>query len=56
MTITNDDILKQAIKDHGENSFVVQQIRNQIAAEKTGKSAEEIFISGAAPKPKRENG
>lgn len=41
------DQLKRCLDRHGPESRMAQQIRNQIAAEKTGKSAQDLYLTGS---------
>jgi hypothetical protein len=43
--------LKREIAEQGEDSPLVQMIRNQIAAEKSGQSFQEMYLTGAYKKP-----
>ena len=45
--------LKRVEERHGPNNFMAQQIRNQIAAEKTGKSAQDLYITGSVERLKK---
>jgi|TARA_R100000501_G_C2596860_1_gene95125 hypothetical protein len=42
------------VSRHGENSFVAQQIRDQIHAQQTGKSAEDLYVTGSVKRPQKE--
>jgi len=52
MTSLLEKRLSRAISRHGENSFIAQSLRNQIHAQETGKSAEDIYITGSVKRPK----
>ena len=41
---------KQLNKGEGEDSFIVKQLRRQIAAQATGKTAEELYVTGSVKK------
>ena len=45
--------LDQEVQKRGQDSRVAQQIRNQIAAEKTGKSAQDLYITGSVERLKK---
>jgi len=47
------DQLKRCLDRHGPESRMAQQIRNQIAAEKTGKSAQDLYITGSVERLKK---
>jgi hypothetical protein len=44
--------LERAIKRHGEDSFIAQSLRDQIHAQETGKSAEDIYVTGSVKRAK----
>ena len=48
---TLEQQLERAIVQQGEDSFVVQQLRRQIAAAKSGQSTEDLYVTGAVKKP-----
>ena len=39
--------LERVLDRHGPESRMAQQIHNQIAAEKTGKSAQDLYLTGS---------
>ena len=41
---------RQLDKGEAEDSFIVKQLRRQIAAQKTGKTAEELYVTGSVKK------
>jgi hypothetical protein len=41
------DQLERCLDRHGPESKMAQQIRNQIAAQKTGKSAQDLYLTGS---------
>jgi hypothetical protein len=55
MTSILENRLARVIERHGDKSFGAQMLRDQIHAQGTGKSAEEIFTSGSVKRtPKKE--
>ena len=51
MMSTLQEILEEELADGaGEEDPVVQQLRRQIAAEETGKTSEELYITGSVKK------
>lgn len=48
---TLEEVLKRQIAKRGEDSFVVKQLRRQIAAASSGQSAEDLYVTGAVKKP-----
>ena len=40
-----EEILAQEIKKRGNNSFMAQQLRNQIVAEKRCQSAQQMYLT-----------
>ena len=43
-----EEMLAPEIKKRGKDSFVAQQLRNQIAAEKRCQSTQQIYLSGVS--------
>lgn len=43
--------LKREIAERGEKSPVAQMIRNQIAAQKSGQSFQEMYLTGSYKRP-----
>lgn len=41
---------RQLDKGETEDSFIVKQLRRQIAAQATGKTAEELYVTGSVKK------
>jgi hypothetical protein len=54
MTSILESRLARAVSRHGEKSFVAQQIRDQIHAQQTGKSAEDLYVTGSVKRPQKE--
>jgi hypothetical protein len=51
MMNTLQEILEEELADGAtEDDLVVQQLRRQIAAEETGKTSEELYITGSVKK------
>lgn len=48
---TLEEMLADEIAERGEDSFVANQLRRQIAAAKSGQSAEDLYVTGAVKKP-----
>ena len=46
--------LSRVIERHGEDTPYVQMLRDQIHAQETGKSAEDIYVTGSV-KPTKED-
>ncbi len=46
-----EETLKRRIAKAGEDDVVVQQLRRQLAAEKTGKSFGQLYVSGSVKRP-----
>ena len=53
--LTLQEQLDEEIKLEGENSPLVQMLRNQIAAEKSGKTFQELYLSGSVKTLQKEN-
>jgi hypothetical protein len=47
-----EELLAERIAEVGENAPSVRHLRNQIAAEKTGKSTKELYLSGSVKRKK----
>jgi hypothetical protein len=47
--------LQHEISKRGENSRWAQMLRNQIAAEKSGKSLRDLYVTGSVKKPVEDN-
>jgi hypothetical protein len=45
--LTLQEMLDEEIKLEGENSPLVQMLRNQIEAEKSGKTSQELYLTGS---------
>ena len=43
-----EEMLAREIKKRGKDSFVAQQLRNQIASEKRCQSTQQIYLSGVS--------
>ena len=56
MTTLLENDLKETVKQLGENSFMAQQLRNQIHAQTTSKSTKELYITGSVKKEPPHNG
>ncbi len=52
---TLQEQLDRLISRKGEDSPLVQMLRNQIAAEKSGKSLEELYLTGSVKKQPSHN-
>ena len=52
MTSLLEQRLSRVIERHGEDTPYVQMLRDQIHAQETGKSAEDIYITGSVKRPK----
>jgi hypothetical protein len=50
-----EEALKDEIAKRGENSRWAQMLRNQIAAEKSGKSLRDLYVTGSVKKPVEDN-
>ena len=52
---TLEQQLARELQEHGEDGFVVKQLRRQIAAKNSGQSAQDLYVTGAVKKvqPKR---
>ena len=53
---TLEQNLERRLAQHGEDDFVVKQLRRQIAAKNSGQSAQDLYVTGAVSeqaKPKR---
>lgn len=48
--LTLQEMLDEEIKLKGENSPLVQMLRNQIEAEKSGKTSQELYLTGSVKK------
>ncbi len=49
-----EDQLQEELNDGAtEDDFVVQQLRRQIAAKKSGKTSEQLYVSGSVNRPKQ---
>jgi hypothetical protein len=44
---TLEEMLEMEIKENGESSPLVQMLRNQIVAERSGKNFQELYITGS---------
>lgn len=53
MPSLEDDLQKRLDKGYTEDDFVVQQLRRQIAAKKSGKTSEQLYVSGSVNRPKQ---
>ena len=40
----------EELQEHGEDDFVVKQLRRQIAAKNSGQSARDLYVTGAVKK------
>lgn len=49
--LTLQEQLEMEIKENGESDPVVQMLRNQIQAEKSGKNLQELYLSGSVFNP-----
>jgi len=47
---TLQEQLEQVIRERGESSPMVQMLRNQIAAQKSGKTFQDLYITGSVKK------
>jgi hypothetical protein len=47
---TLQEQLAREIQKRGENSPLAQMLRNQIEAEKTGKTSQELYLTGSVKK------
>ena len=53
MRITLEQQLQEELAEGASDDFVVKQLRRQIAAERTGKSFRELYVTGSvSPKLK----
>jgi len=48
--LTLQELLEMEIKESGESAPLVQMLRNQIAAEKSGKTFQELYLTGSVKK------
>ena len=48
--LTLQELLEIEIKENGEQSPLVQMLRNQITAEKSGKTFQELYLTGSEKK------
>ena len=48
--LTLQEQLEMEIKENGESDPLVQMLRNQIAAEKSGKTFQELYLTGSVKK------
>jgi hypothetical protein len=48
---TLQEQLEREVQKRGQNSPVAQLLRNQIAAEKSGQGAQELYLTGAVSTP-----
>ena len=48
-----EETLERAEKRLGPDSFVVQQLRNQVHAQTTSRSLQELYVTGSVPKTKK---
>jgi hypothetical protein len=46
MNISDERRLKRMIEKYGDNDPYVQMVRNQIAAQERGQSAQDMYITG----------
>ena len=48
--LTLQEQLEREIKENGESDPVVQMLRNQITAEKSGKTFRDLYVTGSVMK------
>ena len=48
--LTLEEMLKEEIQRLGQDHPAVQMLRNQIAAEKSGKTLQEVYLTGSVKK------
>ena len=48
--LTLQEQLERELKENGESDPVVQMLRKQIAAEKSGKTFQELYLTGSVKK------
>ena len=48
--LTLQEQLERELKENGESDPVVQMLRNQITAEKSGKTFQELYLTGSVKK------
>ena len=56
MTTLLEQDLEETVKQLGPDSFMAQQLRNQIHAQTTSKSTKELYITGSGKKEPPPNG
>lgn len=55
MTSTLQEHLDRLIERKGESSPLVQMLRNQIAAQESGKTFQDLYLTGSVKKQKQES-
>lgn len=46
------ELLKNAEEKHGKDSFVAKMLKEQIARDQRGQTAEELYLTGSVARPK----
>ena len=46
-----EELQDELNEGNSEDDFVVQQLRRQIAAKKSGKTSEQLYVSGSVNRP-----